>query len=246
MRREIKLALKGAETRLRRLRNRAAPLLYAGSARHCPVCERSFRKFRAAGRERRRNAVCPGCGARERDRLSALFLRGLPPTTPTRILHLAPEPCLVARLRALAPAGYVGADLLRADVHERLDLLALPHPDGTFGGVYCSHVLQDVRDDGRAMAEVFRVLGAGGWAILNVPIKAAKTIDHQDAPLHVRDAADPRPPEHLRTYGPDFRCRMAAVGFTVRVVTAGDLAAPPEQVRLGIDNAGAVHFGTKP
>ena len=244
MRREIKLALKGVELRLRRLRNRAAPLLYAGSARHCPVCERSFRKFRAAGRERRRNAVCPGCGARERDRLSALFLRGLPPTT--RILHLAPEPCLVSRLQALAPAGYVGADLLRTDVHERLDLLALPHPDGAFGGVYCSHVLQDVRDDRRAMAEVFRVLGPGGWAILNVPIKAARTIDHQDAPLHVRDAADPRPPEHLRTYGPDFHCRMAAVGFAVRVVTAGDLAAPPEQARLGIDNAGAVHFGAKP
>ena len=146
--------LKRLEVRLRRLRNRAAPLLYAGNALHCPACERSFRKFRTAGRERRRNAVCPGCAARERDRLASLFLRDLAPTT--RILHIAPEACLAARLRELAGGGYVSADLMRTDVHERLDMLALPHRDGTFGGVYCSHVLQDVRDDGRAMAEVFR------------------------------------------------------------------------------------------
>lgn len=237
--------LKRLEVRLRHLRNRAAPLLYAGSAFHCPICARSFRKFRTAGRERRRNAVCPRCAARERDRLAALFLRDLPPTT--RILHIAPEACLVARLTELARGGYVSADLMRADVSERLDLLALPHPDGAFGGVYCSHVLQDVRDDIAAMSEVFRVLAPGGWAILNVPVKAAKTIEHRDAPLRMRAADDPRPPEHLRTYGPDFRERMASVGFQVRVVAPSHLAAATELLRLGIDGAaGALHFGTKP
>lgn len=237
--------LKRIEVRLRRLRNRAAPLLYAGSAFHCPICERSFRKFRTAGRERRRNAVCPRCAARERDRLAALFLRDLPPTT--RILHIAPEACLAVRLAELAGGGYVSADLMRTDVSERLDLLALPHPEGVFGGVYCSHVLQDVRDDIAAMAEVFRVLAPGGWAILNVPVKAAETVEHRDAPLHMRADDDPRPPEHLRTYGPDFRERMASVGFRVRVVTASALVAPPEQRRLRIDGgAGEIYFGTKP
>ena len=237
--------LKRLEVRLRRLRNRAAPLLYAGNAFHCPACERSFRKFRTAGRERRRNAVCPGCAARERDRLASLFLRDMAPTT--RILHIAPEACLAERLRELAGGGYVSADLMRTDVHERLDMLALPHRDGTFGGVYCSHVLQDVRDDIRAMAEVFRVLAPGGWAILNVPVHGAKTKDHPDAPRHVRAADDPRPPEHLRTYGRDFPERMAAAGFRVRVATAADLAAEAEQRRFGIESAaGAIHFGAKP
>ena len=236
--------LKGVEVRLRRLRNRAAPLLYAGSAIHCPICARSFRKFRTAGRERRRNAVCPRCGARERDRLAALFLRDLPQTT--RILHLAPEPCLAPCLRELALGGYVSADLMRRDVHERLDILALPHSDSAFGGVYCSHVLQDVRDDIAAMAEVFRVLAPGGWAILNVPVKAARTVEHRDAPLHLRGAGDPRPPEHLRTYGRDFHCRMGSVGFAVRTVASGDLVAGPECARFGIERAGAIYFGAKP
>ena len=242
--------LKGIELRLRRLRRRAAPLVYAGDAVHCPVCERSFRKFRTAGRRpaRRPGAVCPHCAARERDRLAFLFLRTLEPVG--RLLHIAPEACLAPALRRLAPAGYVSADLLREDVDERFDMLAIPHPRHTFGGVYCSHVLQDVRDDRRAMAEVLRVLKPGGWAILNVPVQAGRlrSVEHVDAPGNIRPIGDPRPPEHLRSYGCDFGERMAAAGFRVRVIAAGDLAERDEQARFGILGAaaGVVHFGTKP
>lgn len=242
--------LKHWETRLRRLRNRAAPVVYAGRARHCPVCAGDYRKFRAAGRraERRPDAVCPRCSSRERDRLAWLFLRDIPPRLPRPgLLHVAPEPCLVARLAELATGGYVQADLLRPDVDERFDLLAIPHPDGVFGAVYCSHVLQDVRDDAQALAEVFRVLAPGGWAILNVPVVAARTVE-RETPLRPRAHGDPRPPEHLRAYGPDYAERMAAAGFRVRVVRAADLASPSAQQRYGIAGsaAGAVHFGTKP
>ena len=80
-----------------------------------------------------------------------------------------------------------------------------------------------------------------------MPVHGAKTKDHPDVPLHLRAADDPRPPEHLRTYGRDFPERMAAVGFRVRVATAADLAAAAEQRRFGIESgAGAIHFGTKP
>ena len=90
------------------------------------------------------------------------------------------------RLRELATVACTTADLVRTDIDERVDLLALPHRDGTFGGVYCSHVLQDVRDDFRAMVEVFRVLAHGGWAILNVPVMAEYTVEHVDAPAGAR------------------------------------------------------------
>ena len=54
--------------------------------------------------------------------------------------------------------------------------------------------------------------------------------------------------EHLRSYGGDFGERMAAAGFRVRVIAAGDLAGRDEQARFGILGAaaGVVHFGTKP
>ena len=239
--------LKRLEGRLRGARKRLAPLLYRGDAMHCPLCARSFRKFRTAGRNaaRRENAVCPACGSRERDRLACLFLRQLEPGG--RLLHVAPERCLTACLRRLATEGYMSADLVRQDVDERFDLAAIPHRQATFGGVYCSHVLQDVHDDRQALAEVFRVLRPGGWAILNVPVKAPRSLDHQDAPGRTRAAGDPRPPEHLRTYGPDFRDRMADAGFRVRTIGADDVAGATEQRRLGIAGAaaGVVHFGIK-
>lgn len=240
--------LKSFETRLRRLRNQASPFFYAGRAMHCPVCGRSFRRFRAAGRrrERRVNAVCPYCASRERDRLAHLFLQAVGTGGP--LLHIAPEASLAPRLRELADGGYLSADILRQDVGVRFDIMAIPHPEATFHGIYCSHVLQDVKDDQQALAEIFRVLKRGGWAIVNVPVHTQRTVDHQDAPLKPRQPGDPRPPEHLRTYGTDFAERMAGAGFTMQVATANDLAKPAEQRRMGIASAaaGSIYCGTKP
>ena len=243
--------LKGLEARLRRLRRVAAPLTWAGNAVHCPVCDRSFRGFRSAGnkRNRRPNAVCPYCAARERDRLTFLFLASpAGPAAGGPLLHIAPEACLQPRLRELADGEYATADLIRTDVDERFDLMAIPHGDAAFHAVYCSHVLQDVPDDRVAMAELYRVLKPGGWSILNIPVTAEATVDHRNAPLRPRRPGDPRPPEHLRTYGRDFPQRMGSAGFEVRTIGPDDLATREEQARYGIDapGAGSVYFGVKP
>lgn len=243
--------LKRLEARLRRLRRRAAPLTWAGDAAHCPVCDRSFRGFRGAGnkRARRPNAVCPHCAARERDRLTFLFLTGTDgPASGGPLLHIAPEECIQPRLRELAGGDYVTADLVRTDVDERFDLMAIPHADAVFRAVYCSHVLQDVPDDICAMGELFRILKPGGWAILNIPVTAEVTVDHRDTPRHQRRPGDRRPHEHLRTFGKDFAQRMASVGFEVRAIGPADLATNEEQARFGIDTpaAGSVYFGVKP
>ncbi len=239
-----------AEAKIRRLRRLASPMIWFGNTVRCPLCERSFRGFRSAGRRRSRraNAVCPFCGARERDRLTHLFLtspEGPAPGSP--ILHIAPEACIAPRLRRLADGNYVTADLVRTDVDERFDIMAIPHADATFHGVYCSHVLQDVPDDIAAMSELYRIIKPGGWAILNIPVTAAITVDHRDTPGHVRRPGDHRPDEHLRTYGKDFVQRIAAAGFEALEVGPDDLAPAHERVRFGIDTpaAGSVYLGVK-
>lgn len=243
--------LKGLESRVRGLRRRASPLFWAGDAVHCPVCQRSFRGFRPAGKRqvRRDNAICPYCTARERDRLAYLLLCGpKAPPAGSPILHIAPEACLQPRLRELAAGDYVSADLVRTDVDQRFDVMAIPHAEASFFGIYCSHVLQDVPDDIRAMAELFRILKPGGWAILNVPVTAEKSVDHPHRPGHLRHSLDRRPAEHLRTYGHDFEQRMGSVGFQMHVIRPGDMVAADDQARFGIAGAaaGAIFMGMKP
>ena len=119
-----------------------------------------------------------GAAARERDRLAWLFLQSNPQLFAGqrfRILHVAPEPQLADFFRHRVDGGYYSADLMRGDVDLRLDVSALPFAAASLDAVYCSHVLQDVPDDRKALAEFYRALRPGGWAIVNIPLHADHT-----------------------------------------------------------------------
>ena len=49
------------------------------------------------------------------------------------------------------------------------DLTAIPFPDKSFNVVLCSHVLEHVPDDVKAIREMRRVVKDDGWALINVP-----------------------------------------------------------------------------
>jgi len=246
--------LKSAEKRLRSLRNRhISARRYRGDAVHCPCCGGDFSEFLPAGSgaRARPGAVCPLCRSRERDRLTWLFLRDREADLLCRhmqFLHVAPEPRLSDYFFNHIGEGYITADLMRHDVMVRMDVQSMLYPNETLDAIYCSHVFQDVPDDRRAIAECFRVLRPGGWAILNVPLFAESTAEAERAG-NVRAAWDSRPDEHVREYGHDYSERLAAAGFEVEVYCAADLEADATQrQRLGIDGprTGYVHFVRKP
>lgn len=245
--------LKSVEVHLRELRNRLAPRMHGGNAVHCPVCHGNFRHFLPAGtgKRARPGAVCPGCRSRERDRLTWLFLRDREDRLLRRhmqFLHVAPEPRLGRYLRDRIGEGYITADLMRRDVMVRMDVQDMLYPNETLDAIYCSHVFQDVPDDRRAIAECFRVMRPGAWAILNVPLFAESTT-RSHTPDNVRRSWDKRPDEHLRNYGHDYRDTLAEAGFEVEVHAPADLVADGgERERLGIDGprTGYVHFVRKP
>lgn len=245
--------LKSVEVKLRELRNSLAPLRYKGDAVYCPVCDHSFSQFLPAGTaERRRdNAVCPYCRSRERDRLTWLFVQSRPELFDYRkmqFLHVAPEPRLGHYFSEQAGEFYVTADLMRKDVMVRMDVMDMQYPDCSFDAIYCSHVFQDVPDDSVAIAECFRTLRPGGWAILNVPLHSDRTAENT-TPDKPRGAGDQRPDEHVRRYGPDYADRLAAAGFIVETLAPADLEPDPAQrSRQGLDGdrVGFVHFVRKP
>lgn len=245
---------KSAEVAIRRWRNElVSPWLHRGDAVHCPVCDRDFDKFLPAGTgaRARPGAVCPFCRSRERDRLTWLYLQANQETLFERhmqFLHVAPEPRLGEFFYDHIGEGYITADLMRKDVMVNLDVQDMVYPNETMDAIYCSHVLQDVPDDGKALAECYRVMRTGAWAILNVPLFEEAT-STSDTPGNVRAGWDKRPDEHVRNYGLDYADTLAAAGFEVEVTTASDLVNDEaERERLGINGprTGYVHFVRKP
>jgi predicted SAM-dependent methyltransferase len=244
---------KPAEVWLRKVRNRIARVSHRGTAVTCPVCSESFKGYLPAGRgdKIRPNAICPGCRSRERDRLVMLFIRKFPEPLIQRqmtLLHIAPEPCLQTHFRSDIGAGYRSADLIRRDVDMQMDVQNLQLEDGSVDAVFCSHVLQDVPDDVKALKEIARILRPEGWAILNIPMLVERTHEHH-TPKNERSGWDKRPPEHLRSYGPDYVDRLRGAGFIVTVSAADDLTdTAEERLRFGIDGdgTGVVHFVQKP
>jgi len=155
---------------------------------------------------------------------------------PKRVLHVAPERCLEVRLRKALGNGYLTGDLHnRAMV--RMDVTRIESPDDSFDVIYCSHVLEHVVDDRKAMREFYRVLKPGGWAVLLVPVPA-------DRPLEDDTIVSPQDrlrvfgqEDHVRRYGPDFVDRLREAGFEVRVIGVADLFGQADAVRMGLTPA---------
>lgn len=233
---------------LRAIRNVVYRILYRGTGRWCPVCERSARRFAPFGIVRRTEAMCIHCGALERHRLIWLFFGARPALLgrQMRFLHVAPEPCLEPRLRARLGTGYVTGDLHDPRTDVRLDIMHIEYPEATFDVVYCSHVLEHVPDDRRAMREFHRVLTPGGSAIILVPVTVDRTIEdpsETDPKERLRRFGQD---DHVRRYGPDIVERLKAARFAVEVVRSSDLVSEVDQTRMGLQDSGEIYFCTKP
>jgi len=163
------------------------------------------------------------------------------------MLHVAPERCFESRLRKyFEPGNYVTADLLNRRAMVRMDITDIQYPDGYFDIIFCSHVLEHVQDDKKALMEFYRVLKQGGWAILNVPINAERTFED---PLVVDPAERLKvfgQEDHVRRYGPDYIDRLREAGFKVRVSGVSDLVMNEEAIRMGLTTAsGEVFYCSK-
>ena len=219
---------------------------YWGRGRYCPVCARHASHFEPFGIVPRDDACCVWCGALERHRLVWLFLQRrtdfFSGTTPRKMLHVAPERCFAQRFRRVIGGGYLTADLLAEDVDVRMDICDMHLPDNSFDIIYCSHVLEHVADDRRAMREFHRVLADTGWAVILVPISAAVTfedpsITDRGERLRVFGQED-----HVRRYGPDYIDRLLEAGFVVSRVFPSDFLSREEIERMAITDAAGEIF----
>jgi len=215
------------------VRLRAATARHRGDAVACPICEHSFDAFKDDWN--RHDALCWRCGSHERHRAQWLLLQRHPELLrgARSLLHFSPEWCLRHRLAGssttfdddakLATPGlrYVTTDLDPGqEVDLRLDITALDLPDEAFDAVLCSHVLEHVPDDARAMAELRRVTARGGFCLVMVPLALDRAATYEDP--SITTPADRQREylqfDHVRLYAPDIADRLRGAGFDVETI----------------------------
>jgi SAM-dependent methyltransferase len=140
-------------------------------------------------------------------------------TRPASLLHIAPEPCLARHLGSAPGIRYVTADLEPAHANVSVDITQLGFATDSFDVILCSHVLEHIPDDAAAMAEFFRVLKPGGWAMLQVPLDETREHTFED-PAVIDPAERERlfdQTDHVRVYGRDYGARLERARFRVDV-----------------------------
>lgn len=209
--------------------------LSLGSTHLCPLCGWTGSAFLTKPYPHKPAPcrVCPRCRSFERHRFSQTVLNDLLPAHGDRVLHIAPEPMVADWLKGFAKA-YLSIDLASPLAMRHMDITALDLPDASFSLIYCSHVLEHIPDDAKAMAELRRVLRPDGLAVIMVPIRAGATYEDPAITSPQQRLIHFQQEDHVRIYGLDLVDRLAAAGFATEVLRVSDYPAEDAQ-RMGWD-----------
>jgi SAM-dependent methyltransferase len=163
---------------------------------------------------------CSSCGASDRERLYAWWLsqmiHGKSNHHKLKAIHFAPEGGLSNFIKSQNLfSDYQTADFLMEEVDHKVDLLGLPFSDNTYDFFVCSHVLEHVTDDRKAIAELYRVTKKGGTGILMAPIIT-------DLPTTIEDPSITDEGERWRLFGQNDHVRLyARKEYVERILESG-------------------------
>jgi len=167
---------------------------------------------------------CPICHTNDSTRLYALYLSERLGALEKlekdlNLLDIAPTARLAQLIKSFKKVKYRSADLYMTGVDDQVDVTDMAiYPDGYFDLIICTHVLEHVQEDRRALQELFRILKIGGEAIIQVPILMTITEDYENESAVTAEDRWKHYGEstHVRFYSkPGFVSKLAAAGFTV-------------------------------
>jgi SAM-dependent methyltransferase len=198
-------------------------VLFIGTRYTCPCCGWRVRGFAHGPRSFRARSLsyCPRCNAKARHRRQWLYLQQRTNlfSDRLRVLDVSPNFGMARRLFKLPNLDYVRADLYPAhNLDIRMDLAVAPLRSDSFDAVICTHVLEHVQEDRKAIREIWRVLRPGGWAIISVPIRLEERT-FEDPTITTPSARQRAFGEaaHVRLYGYDLGERLEQGGFQVQL-----------------------------
>ncbi len=172
---------------------------YSGQGAQCPICGwtgKQFHPYLLQPLWVRSSAVCPKCGALERHRALYVFYSHIFTESEIKgkkILHFAPESCLKIFFSPMQ-IEYITSDYKGPGEGDMQDIR---YPDQSFDFILSHHVLEHVKDDAKAVSEIWRVLKDNGIFYLSVPVSWGKKTREYGY-------ANPDICDHYREYGDDI------------------------------------------
>lgn len=191
-------------------------ITHRGEARFCNVCRWRGSEFFST--REAPDPACPSCLSLPRHRLlKAVLEERQAPRPGSRVLHVSPkgEERLGRWFRKLSSTyvtidkGGPWNDFSQGNAITQMDLTRLGFAANSFDFVMCSHVLENIRDDRRAISEIYRVLAPGGIAALQVQIYGDVT----------QRVEKPSADDYFHVWHPglDYFARYQEAGFAVQL-----------------------------
>lgn len=199
----------------------------------CNICGWAGEKFdpMIAPSYTRDNSICPACGSLERHRGLIYYLESHKPATGIKILDFAP---ISSFKKYFESRGYLylTSDLHRDGVDIKCDIQNIPLEAKSIDVIICYHLLEHVRDDIKALSELYRILNDDGIIYIQVGGTALNTRE-------TIEFGEPNPldHDHMRRYGIDIVDRIKNIGFVVEMMDFSQKADPDLSRKFGFDKA---------
>jgi len=154
--------------------------------RYCPCCGKFSKKFTSLSDEyvvapakaglnhpihkwetlNYKEYWCPKCGASDRDRLMFYFLESNSKLVENKnVIEFAPSKPITNCLKKLRPTSYVSVDKYMPNVDIAGDLTNLIEVKTSSTDFWiCSHVLEHIQEDAKALKELYRIQSSKGIA----------------------------------------------------------------------------------
>jgi SAM-dependent methyltransferase len=209
--------------------------------KYCPVCQRKIAHFLklpdyydemlekhqyvhsifCSETMNRKSYLCPRCYASDRDRLYVIYLDEKfqemnSATQKYSFLDIAPAKNLAKFVKNHNHIQYRSVDLYMDDVDDKADITDMNiYANNSFDVILCSHVLEHIENDRKAMSEIYRILKPSGFAIVMVPIDLSLDEDFENSAYKTEA-------ERWKYFGQNDHVRLySKKGFVNKLIQTG-------------------------